>query len=114
MRISPAGQFQGVRMHKFRGSFLIPLVLMAALVQAEKKPAAKSAPATSKPAALSSDRPAIPKLEFTDTHLANGLRVIIAPEHSAPVYAISVTYNVGARNERPGRTGFAHLFEHMM
>jgi zinc protease len=42
------------------------------------------------------------------------LRVILVPDHSAPVYSIDVCYNVGARNERPGRTGFAHLFEHMM
>ena len=56
----------------------------------------------------------IPRLEFTDQRLANGLRVIIAPDHSAPVFAIAVTYNVGSRDERPGRTGFAHLFEHMM
>jgi zinc protease len=56
----------------------------------------------------------IPRLEFTDQHLENGLRVIIAPDHSAPVFSIAVTYNVGSRNERPGRTGFAHLFEHMM
>jgi predicted Zn-dependent peptidase len=53
-------------------------------------------------------------LDFTDQRLENGLRVIIAPDHSAPVFAIAVTYNVGSRNERPGRTGFAHLFEHMM
>jgi zinc protease len=58
--------------------------------------------------------PKIPRLEFTDQRLDNGLRVIIAPDHSAPVFAIAVTYDVGARNERPGRTGFAHLFEHMM
>jgi zinc protease len=57
---------------------------------------------------------ALPKLEFTDTKLDNGLRVIIVPDHSAPVCAVSVTYNVGSRNEQPGRTGFAHLFEHMM
>jgi zinc protease len=56
----------------------------------------------------------LPKIEFTDTKLENGLRVIIAPDHSAPVYGIAITYNVGSRNERPGRTGFAHLFEHMM
>ena len=56
----------------------------------------------------------IPRLEFTDRHLENGLRVIIAPDHSAPVFSIAVTYNAGSRNERPGRTGFAHLFEHMM
>ena len=46
--------------------------------------------------------------------LANGLRVIVSEDHSAPTYAISVTYNVGSRDERKGRTGFAHLFEHMM
>jgi predicted Zn-dependent peptidase len=56
----------------------------------------------------------VPRLDFTDQRLENGLRVIIAPDHSAPVFSISVTYNVGSRNERPGRTGFAHLFEHMM
>jgi len=58
--------------------------------------------------------PQIPRLKFTDQRLHNGLRVIIAPDHSAPVFSISLTYNVGSRNERPGRTGFAHLFEHMM
>ena len=35
-------------------------------------------------------------------------------DHSAPTYGISITYDVGSRNERAGRTGFAHLFEHMM
>ncbi|HKQ87443.1 MAG TPA: pitrilysin family protein [Candidatus Acidoferrales bacterium] len=57
---------------------------------------------------------AVPKLELHDTHLDNGLRVILVPDHSAPVYAINVTYNVGSRNEPPGHTGYAHLFEHMM
>jgi predicted Zn-dependent peptidase len=56
----------------------------------------------------------IPRLEYSDQRLENGLRLIIAPDHTAPVFAISVTYSVGSRNERPGRTGFAHLFEHMM
>jgi zinc protease len=56
----------------------------------------------------------VPKLEFQDLKLDNGLRVILVPDHSAPVYSIDVCYNVGSRNERPGRTGFAHLFEHMM
>ncbi len=54
------------------------------------------------------------RLEFEEFKLDNGLRVILAEDHSAPTYAIAVTYNVGSRNERPGRTGFAHLFEHMM
>ena len=46
--------------------------------------------------------------------LQNGLRVILSEDHSAPTYSIAVTYDVGSRNERRGRTGFAHLFEHMM
>src|SRR5580704_16164492 len=46
--------------------------------------------------------------------LDNGLRIVLSEDHSAPTYAISVTYNVGSHNERSGRTGFAHLFEHMM
>ena len=55
-----------------------------------------------------------PKIEFTDTRLKNGLRVIISEDHTAPVFGIAVNYDVGSRNERKGRTGFAHLFEHMM
>src|SRR6202451_2737520 len=56
----------------------------------------------------------LPQLELRDAKLDNGLRIILVPDHTAPVYAIDVAYNVGSRNERPGRTGFAHLFEHMM
>jgi zinc protease len=54
------------------------------------------------------------KVDFKDTRLSNGLRVITVEDHNAPVIAVSVTYNVGSRNEKAGRTGFAHLFEHMM
>ena len=54
------------------------------------------------------------RVDFKETTLKNGLRVITVEDHSAPVVAISITYNVGSRNERQGRTGFAHLFEHMM
>jgi zinc protease len=55
-----------------------------------------------------------PTIKFSDAKLKNGLRLIIAEDHVAPVFSIAVVYNVGSRNERPGRTGFAHLFEHMM
>jgi zinc protease len=51
---------------------------------------------------------------FKEFKLNNGLRIILAEDHSAPTYSICVTYNVGSRDERPGRTGFAHLFEHML
>lgn len=54
------------------------------------------------------------KIPFQEFTLKNGLRVILSEDHSAPTYSICVTYNVGSRDERPGRTGFAHLFEHMM
>ncbi len=53
-------------------------------------------------------------VDLKEMRLANGLRVITVEDHSSPVIAVNVTYNVGSRNEKPGRTGFAHLFEHMM
>jgi predicted Zn-dependent peptidase len=56
----------------------------------------------------------LPDIKFTDTRLENGLRLIVSEDHDAPVFSICVTYNVGSRDERKGRTGFAHLFEHMM
>src|ERR1700685_27122 len=56
----------------------------------------------------------LPQLELRDAKLDNGLRIILVLNHTPPVCAIDVAYNVGSRNERPGRTGFAHLFEHMM
>ncbi|HEV8132906.1 MAG TPA: pitrilysin family protein, partial [Acidobacteriota bacterium] len=54
------------------------------------------------------------KVDYKETTLENGLHVITVEDHSAPVIAVSVTYNAGSRNEKKGRTGFAHLFEHMM
>ena len=63
---------------------------------------------------VGADQPKLPRVEFTDQKLENGLRVFIAVDRTAPLFGISVTYNVGSRNERPGRTGFARLFEHMM
>jgi predicted Zn-dependent peptidase len=54
------------------------------------------------------------RIELESYTLPNGLKVILAPDHSAQVVAVDVWYNVGSRNEVRGRTGFAHLFEHMM
>lgn len=64
--------------------------------------------------ALAGGALAQPRVDFKETRLANGLRVITVEDHTAPVIAVDVTYNVGSRDERQGRTGFAHLFEHMM
>jgi zinc protease len=55
-----------------------------------------------------------PKLQYTTTTLPNGLRVIFSEDHSTPIVHVSLWYHVGSKNERPGRTGFAHLFEHLM
>ena len=61
--------------------------------------------------------PATPQtfsVPFTQFQLQNGLRVVLSEDHSVPVVAVAVYYDVGSRNEVRGRTGFAHLFEHMM
>jgi zinc protease len=53
-------------------------------------------------------------LKLEEYELGNGLRVVLNEDHSAPLVAINLWYHVGSKNERPGRTGFAHLFEHML
>lgn len=54
------------------------------------------------------------KVEFTEYDLDNGLHVILHQENSAPVVTVGVMYQVGAKDEEPGRTGFAHFFEHLL
>ena len=56
----------------------------------------------------------LPPIAFTDERLPNGLRLIIAEDHLAPVVAVNVWYSVGCKHEVAGKTGFAHLFEHVM
>jgi len=63
-------------------------------------------------AAVSQNR--MPQIQFSDRTLANGLRVIAAPDHSSPTVAIQVWYHVGSKDDPDRRSGFAHLFEHMM
>jgi zinc protease len=53
-------------------------------------------------------------LPYTKHTLANGLDVLVHEDHHVPIVAVNVWYHVGSKNERPGRTGFAHLFEHLM
>src|SRR3954470_2029887 len=54
------------------------------------------------------------QLDIQEYSLENGLRVVLNKDDAVPVVSVAVYYNVGSRNERPDRTGFAHLFEHMM
>jgi hypothetical protein len=70
-------------------------------------PAANTAPTTT---------PAPSQVSLTvERHkLDNGLRVVLNPDHTIPTVAVAVYYDVGSRNEERGRSGFAHLFEHMM
>ena len=56
----------------------------------------------------------VPHVSFTDERLPNGLRLIIAEDHLAPVAAVNIWYDVGSKHEVQGKTGFAHLFEHVM
>ncbi len=54
------------------------------------------------------------EIPYTKRTLANGLDVIVHEDHDLPIVAVNVWYHVGSKNERPNRTGFAHLFEHLM
>jgi zinc protease len=80
----------------------ISLTLAVSLIQAQP------------PAAQPPQPPKAPQIPVQQFKLDNGLRIVMSEDHSAPTYAIALTYNVGSHNEKPGRTGFAHLFEHMM
>ena len=64
------------------------------------------------PSASEPNRP--PKLNYSMTTLPNGMQIVMLEDHSTPIVHAEVWYHVGSKNERPGRTGFAHLFEHMM
>ena len=56
----------------------------------------------------------LPPIAYTEFSLPNGLKVILHEDHSTPIVAVNVWYHVGSHNETPGKTGYAHLFEHMM
>lgn len=83
---------------KFKG-FLIAFAILVSIM------------ATSIPAQQSNR---LPKLDYTEFRLKNGLRVVMHVDKSTPIVAVNLWYHVGSKNEVPGRTGFAHLFEHMM
>lgn len=55
-----------------------------------------------------------PRIQYEISTLPNGLTVVLSEDHSTPIVHLNLTYHVGSKNEKPGRTGFAHLFEHLM
>ena len=78
--------------------------------------AALAAPACTRTPETAQSSPAqdTPTLEFEKYSLPNGLEIILSEDHRLPLVAVNLWYHVGPANEEPGRTGFAHLFEHMM
>ena len=65
-------------------------------------------------ASLAATPQAIPSIPFQQFTLPNGLHVILSEDHTAPLVGVEMLYDVGSKDEKPGRTGFAHLFEHLM
>ena len=98
--------------------------LTLAVASAGKKPAPSQSAAQSSPKSAATPqtekaagKPApleVPQLKFEKYQLKNGLVVILSEDHRLPMVAVNLWYHVGPANELPGRTGFAHLFEHMM
>ena len=81
----------------------VGLLALACLAAAQRPPAQTAGAATD-----------TIKIPFESYTLANGLTVILSVDHTTPTVAVNVWYHVGSKNEVPGRTGFAHLFEHVM
>ena len=83
-------------------------------VRKDAPPGAASAASGASAGAQAADAVTPGRVAFESYTLPNGLHVILSEDHSAQVVTVDVWYKVGSRNERPTRTGFAHLFEHMM
>jgi zinc protease len=95
-----------VRLRFFAVSILSVSLIATSVVQPGM---AQSGPAAAKPASA-----AIPKIQFEKYMLPNGLQVILHVDRKLPIVHVNQWFNVGSKNEREGRSGFAHLFEHMM
>ena len=89
---------------------VMPLSLAPVSLTAQSKPAS----AYKQPTAASGVDIPIPDIPYTKFVLNNGLTVLVHEDHKAPIVAVNTWYHVGSKNERPGKTGFAHLFEHLM
>jgi zinc protease len=95
-----------------RASILfLAAIFSAILAFAQSDTAPKAKPTVS---ASKSNNILIPDIPYTKFVLANGLTVLVHEDHKAPIVAVNTWYHVGSKNEKPGKTGFAHLFEHLM
>lgn len=91
-------------------SLLVAALVFGTIATAQTKPVPKTH-AVEAPAALNIP---IPDISYTKFVLNNGLTVLVHEDHKEPIVAINTWYHVGSKNEKPGKTGFAHLFEHLM
>lgn len=97
--------------------FLVASFLAGSCVTGATAAVATTAATASPPNAVVARPPVVPApapIAFTERRLANGLQVIAVPNHASPTVSVQVWYHVGSRDDPPGRSGFAHLFEHLM
>jgi zinc protease len=88
--------------------------VVSASAQSDAPPPKPTPAAKAHAATATSAKIAIPDIPYTKFVLANGLTVLVHEDHKAPIVAVNTWYHVGSKNEKPGKTGFAHLFEHLM
>ena len=106
--------------NKLTSFVMILLAVMALLIGNPISAAAQSQPAPLQPRPTRRPLPwqrvdiPIPDIPYTKFVLNNGLTVLVHEDHKAPIVAVNTWYHVGSKNEKPGKTGFAHLFEHLM
>jgi zinc protease len=96
-----------MRLRTLPATFLIVALIAPALTFAQSRKTRATAGASQAAAPL-------PAINFTEFKLKNGLRVIFHEDRSTPIVGVNLWYHVGSKNEVPGKTGYAHLFEHMM
>ena len=105
-----------------RKNSYLPRLLMACLlgltigvpVFAQAPAKAKAKPASASTTTTAAPQHKLPAIKYEKFKLKNGLEVLLSEDHRLPLVALDLWYHVGPANEKPGRTGFAHLFEHMM
>jgi zinc protease len=98
---------------RLAGIFLVLAVAGSLAAQTTPKAPVKASGAKASVAAASANIP-IPDIKYTKFVLKNGLTLLVHEDHKAPIVAVNTWYHVGSKNEKPGKTGFAHLFEHLM
>jgi zinc protease len=101
-------------MNKIAGLFLALMAVSISSLCLSAQPAPASKAKEPAHAAASNVKIPIPDIKYTKFVLKNGLTVLVHEDHKAPVVAVNTWYHVGSKNEKLGKTGFAHLFEHLM